>query len=348
METLLDKFKREQGGLRRSRSVRASLRLIGNRWRAKDDETSEDIDGIKDDVVLTQIFNGEKDYSVAYTGIDGTYKPKTPNMAKRKQEPVKLRKKSGDIDLTLKPQRHRRVDKTKFSDLFNKKTKSASAKELLVPDKIPPKAAAILHIQPMKDTKDKTKKKLKGMGKSESVNIITGVATHRRTRRGSESDMCGAQPRGCVNPAFVYSTPPKDRKLTLSPSTYLKLQYGALLDGCGGELPSLSACAPLPPHLDKATRRQQKDARAQQDKIAQVNIHLQALFAAVEHGYVDKARNILDSTDVDVNRCRSGDPALKSELSQGFTGFKQNSALGEVSLETDKGAGIITPTLRLN
>ncbi|XP_045772114.1 uncharacterized protein LOC123872037 isoform X2 [Maniola jurtina] len=302
METLLDKFKREQGGLRRSRSVRASLRLIGNRWRAKDDEATEHVDGIKDDVVLTQIFNGEKDYSVAYSGIDGTYKPKTPNMAKRKQELSKPRKKSGDIDLTLKPQRHRRVEKTKFSDLFNKKTKSASAKELLVPDKIPPKAAAILHIHsPVKETKDKTKKRLKGMGKSESANVITGPTTQRRTRRGSESDMWGSQPRGCVNQAFVYSTPPKDRKLPISPSSYLKLQYGALLDGCGGELPSLSACAPLPPHLDKATRRQQKDARAQQDKIAQVNIHLQALFAAVEHGYIDKARNILDSTDVDVN-----------------------------------------------
>lgn len=223
METLLDKFKREQGGLRRSRSVRASLRLIGNRWRAKEDDTAEDINGIKDDVVLTQIFNGEKDYSVAYTGIDGTYKPKTPNMAKRKQELAKPRKKSGDIDLTLKPQRHRRVEKTKFSDLFNKKTKSASTKDLLIPEKIPPKAAAILQINsPVKETKVKTKKKLQGMGKSESVNMITGIATHRRTRRGSESDMCGShQPRGCVNQAFVYSTPPKDRKLPISPSTYL-------------------------------------------------------------------------------------------------------------------------------
>ncbi|XP_068632183.1 ankyrin repeat and fibronectin type-III domain-containing protein 1 isoform X2 [Battus philenor] len=94
--------------------------------------------------------------------------------------------------------------------------------------------------------------------------------------------------------------------LTWSPKNSIKiklkqLQYGGLLEGCGGELPSLSACAPLPPHLDKAARRQQKDARAQQDKDTQVNIHLQALFAAVEHGYLDKARNILESTDVDVN-----------------------------------------------
>ncbi|KPJ08852.1 Ankyrin repeat and fibronectin type-III domain-containing protein 1 [Papilio machaon] len=81
----------------------------------------------------------------------------------------------------------------------------------------------------------------------------------------------------------------------------LELQYGGLLEGCAGELPSLSACAPLPATLDKAARRQQRDARAHQNKLAQVNIHLQALFAAVEHGYLDKARNILESTDVDVN-----------------------------------------------
>lgn len=223
METLLDKFKREQGGLRRSRSVRASLRLIGNRWRStKDEDTSNEIDSIKrDNLALTQIFNGEKDYDVAYTGIDGTYTPKTPSMAKRKQEPVKPRKKSGDIDLTLKPQRHKRIEKTKFSDLFNKKQKSISAKELFVPEKIPPKAAAILHIN--SPERDKGKRKLKGMGKSESAKFITELSARRRTRRGSESDMtCVSQPRGCVNQAFVYSTPPKDRKqIPLSPSAYL-------------------------------------------------------------------------------------------------------------------------------
>ncbi|XP_049869455.1 uncharacterized protein LOC126369199 isoform X2 [Pectinophora gossypiella] len=309
METLLDKFKREQGGLRRSRSVRASLRMIGNRWRStKDEDIPDDIDKIKRNSVVftTQIFSTEKELDVAYTGIDGTYKPKTPAMAKKKPEPVKQRKKSGDIDLNLKPQRHRKVEKSKFSDLFsNKKQKSVSAKELLVPEKIPPKAAAILHIHSPEKEKGKEKKKLKGMGKSESAKSMTELVSARRQRRGSESELTAHQPRGCVNPAFVYSTPPKDRKIPLSPSAYLKLQYGALLEGCGGELPSLSACAPLPPHLDKATRKQQRDARAQQDKIAQVNIHLHALFAAVEHGYLDKARNILESTDVDVNSLNS-------------------------------------------
>ncbi|XP_045497495.1 uncharacterized protein LOC123695634 [Colias croceus] len=278
METLLDKFKREQGGLRRSRSVRASLRLIGNRWRSKDEEPD-----LKRDQVLFPF--GDKEYGVAYAGVDGTYRAKTPVMAKRKQEPPRVRKKSGDVDLMLKPQRPKKTEK-KFSDLFNKKQKSVSAKDLLVPEKIPPKAAAILHIH----SPDKGKKKLKVLGKSETALV---PEARRRTRRGSDGDMC-AQARGCVNHAFVYSTPPKDRKHPLSPSAFIKLQYGALLEGCGGELPSLSACAPHP-HLDK--RKKERPA----DKIAAVNIHLQALFAAVEHGYLDKARNILESTDVDVN-----------------------------------------------
>lgn len=32
------------------------------------------------------------------------------------------------------------------------------------------------------------------------------------------------------------------------------------------------------------------------------NLLFTALFAAVEHGHIDKARTILESTDVDVNR----------------------------------------------
>lgn len=221
MDTLIDKFKREQSGLRRSRSVRASLRLIGNRWRSKDEDTTDDIDKIKGNGILftKPTIWTEKEYDVAYTGIEGTYKPKTPAMAKRKPEPPKQRKKSGDIDLSLKPQRPRKVEK-KFSDLFsNKKQKSVSAKELIVPEKIPPKAAAILHIHSPEN--DKTKKKLKGMGKSESAKSMTELMTHKRVRRGSESDMCPNQSRGCVNPAFVYSTPPKDRKMPLSPTAFL-------------------------------------------------------------------------------------------------------------------------------
>lgn len=198
--------------------------MIGNRWRStKDGESAEEINKLKRSTVFTtQIWSNDKDLDVAYTGIDGTYKPKTPAMAKRKPEPVKQpRRKSGDVDLNLKPQRTKKLEKSKFSDLFsNKKHKSASAKELLVPEKIPPKAAAILHIQSPES--DKGKKKLKGMGKSESAKSMTELLRQRRERRGSEGELtCPHPSRGCVNPAFVYNTPPKDRKIPLSPSAYL-------------------------------------------------------------------------------------------------------------------------------
>lgn len=35
------------------------------------------------------------------------------------------------------------------------------------------------------------------------------------------------------------------------------------------------------------------------------SFHFSALFSAVEHGRLDKARTILESTDVDVNRCEN-------------------------------------------
>lgn len=201
--------------------------MIGNRWRStKDGESPDDLDleKLKRNTVVftTQIWSSDKEVDVAYTGIDGTYKTKAPVMAKRKPEPVKQpQRKSGDVDLNLKPQRPKKVEKSKFSDLFlNKKQKSASAKELLVPEKIPPKAAAILHIH--SPEYDKGKKKLKGMGKSESAKSMTELVTQPRERRGSESELtCPHPSRGFVNPAFVYSTPPKDRKIPLSPSAYL-------------------------------------------------------------------------------------------------------------------------------
>lgn len=40
-------------------------------------------------------------------------------------------------------------------------------------------------------------------------------------------------------------------------------------------------------------------------KIPSIDIHLTALFAAVEHGHVEKAKTILESTDVDVNGVNS-------------------------------------------
>ncbi|XP_055377283.1 uncharacterized protein LOC129609384 isoform X2 [Condylostylus longicornis] len=55
----------------------------------------------------------------------------------------------------------------------------------------------------------------------------------------------------------------------------------------------------------KLTKKQLKLAQAQLDKLTQINIHLHALFSAVEHGHLEKAKTILESTDVDVNSINS-------------------------------------------
>ncbi|XP_055322319.1 uncharacterized protein LOC129578170 isoform X4 [Sitodiplosis mosellana] len=55
----------------------------------------------------------------------------------------------------------------------------------------------------------------------------------------------------------------------------------------------------------KMTKKQLKLAQAQLDKLTQINIHLQALFSAVENGHLEKARTILESTDVDINSLNS-------------------------------------------
>ncbi|XP_017849231.1 uncharacterized protein LOC108604320 isoform X2 [Drosophila busckii] len=55
------------------------------------------------------------------------------------------------------------------------------------------------------------------------------------------------------------------------------------------------------PRVSKMSKKQLKLAQAQLDKLTQSNLHLHALFSAVEHGHLEKARTILESTDVDVN-----------------------------------------------
>ncbi|GAB0088266.1 Ankyrin repeat and fibronectin type-III domain-containing protein 1 [Sergentomyia squamirostris] len=97
-------------------------------------------------------------------------------------------------------------------------------------------------------------------------------------------------------------------------------------------------------HQTKMTKKQLKLAQAQLNKLTQINIHLHALFSAVEHGHLEKARTILESTDVDVNSVNSDglaplDVAVLSNnrsmtkmlLQHGATDrtqFKGNSTLG--------------------
>ncbi|KAJ8923141.1 hypothetical protein NQ315_001695 [Exocentrus adspersus] len=61
----------------------------------------------------------------------------------------------------------------------------------------------------------------------------------------------------------------------------------------------------LPPPGHKPSKKEAKLIQQRLERLARINIHLHALFAAVEHGHLEKARTILESTDVDVNSVNS-------------------------------------------
>lgn len=54
-------------------------------------------------------------------------------------------------------------------------------------------------------------------------------------------------------------------------------------------------------HQQKPSKKETKLMLQRMEKLTRINIHLQALFAAVENGHTEKVRTILESTDVDVN-----------------------------------------------
>ncbi|XP_060521870.1 ankyrin repeat and fibronectin type-III domain-containing protein 1 isoform X2 [Cylas formicarius] len=67
------------------------------------------------------------------------------------------------------------------------------------------------------------------------------------------------------------------------------------------EVASIPLARGLPPPSHKPTKKEAKLLQQKLEKLARINIHLHALFAAVENGHLEKARTILESTDVDVN-----------------------------------------------
>ncbi|XP_067616980.1 ankyrin repeat and fibronectin type-III domain-containing protein 1 isoform X1 [Eurosta solidaginis] len=70
---------------------------------------------------------------------------------------------------------------------------------------------------------------------------------------------------------------------------------------CGAGVGGTAGNCGNTPYRNKMSKKQLKLAQAQVDKLNQINLHQHALFSAVEHGHLDKARTILESTDVDVN-----------------------------------------------
>ncbi|KAL1494550.1 hypothetical protein ABEB36_010131 [Hypothenemus hampei] len=67
------------------------------------------------------------------------------------------------------------------------------------------------------------------------------------------------------------------------------------------EVGGLPLARGLPPPGHKPSKKEAKLMQQKLEKLARINIHLQALFSAVECGHLEKAKTILESTDADVN-----------------------------------------------
>ncbi|XP_076270822.1 ankyrin repeat and fibronectin type III domain containing protein wide awake isoform X3 [Rhynchophorus ferrugineus] len=71
------------------------------------------------------------------------------------------------------------------------------------------------------------------------------------------------------------------------------------------EVASIPLTRGLPPPSHKPSKKEAKLLQQKLEKLARINIHLHALFSAVECGHLEKAKTILESTDADINSVNS-------------------------------------------
>ncbi|XP_019761936.1 uncharacterized protein LOC109538936 isoform X3 [Dendroctonus ponderosae] len=71
------------------------------------------------------------------------------------------------------------------------------------------------------------------------------------------------------------------------------------------EVASIPLTRGLPPPSHKPSKKEAKLIQQKLEKLARINIHLHALFSAVECGHLEKAKTILESTDADINSINS-------------------------------------------
>ncbi|KAF5288548.1 hypothetical protein FQR65_LT12001 [Abscondita terminalis] len=238
-----------QNPIKRSKSVRASLRLIGNRLMHKETETK-----IQKSPSLSALHN-RRSFEFHRNFLNDT---KT------------IFENSNPIKTILKtPASGTKFAKSQLLNFGFKKIKD----DLLVsqpPVNVAPKAAAILQI-PYEcqecDLQGRTNGASHGIQRG-SLRLSMMTAKRKPTSRNHSFSSFKLSP--------------------LSNENEMEIANGYLNTG-------------LPPQGHKPSKKQAKLMQQRLERLARINIHLQALFAAVEHGHLEKARTILESTDVDVN-----------------------------------------------
>ncbi|KAK4874872.1 hypothetical protein RN001_014232 [Aquatica leii] len=243
-----------QNPIKRSKSVRASLRLIGNRFMHKEPEIK-----IQKSPSMSSLQNRRSyEWHRNFVNDAKTILEHTP------------------IETILKTPTNAKFSKSQLLNFGFKKIESKNKnKDVLVsrpPVNVAPKAAAILQI-PIKEKCELEECDLQGR-----LEEIRGIQ-----RSSLRLSMMTAKRKPMRNHSFSASQLPP-----LSNENEMEIANGYLNTG-------------LPPQGHKPSKKQAKLMQQRLERLARINIHLQALFAAVEHGHLEKARTILESTDVDVN-----------------------------------------------
>ncbi|XP_074035951.1 ankyrin repeat and fibronectin type III domain containing protein wide awake isoform X3 [Leptinotarsa decemlineata] len=176
------------------------------------------------------------------------------------------------------------------------KTKREKVKITTPPLVIAPKAAQLLQI-PLRDNPEPLSLEYDNVFFNNNIDLPEDVISDQLD---SNVDY---RRKGFHRTALRLSLATTRRKRTEIEAEYTKLPT------LQGELEMQVATMPLnrglPPGPQKHNKKEAKLIQQRLERLAKVNNHIPALFDAVQHGYLEKARTILESTDVDVNSLNS-------------------------------------------
>ncbi|KAK5640728.1 hypothetical protein RI129_009275 [Pyrocoelia pectoralis] len=250
-----------QNPIKRSKSVRASLRLIGNRFLQHKENDSE----LQESPSMNNLKDHRRSLEIQRNLI---------NDAK-------------SCEILAPPSKHTKSQYfglRKTDSLKHGKDNDLFISEL--PPNVAPKAAAVLQI-PLKEGFESPRYVKYEECPIRNKTIIQYDPQGRAKEFGSDSD--GLHRTSLRLSMLTMKRKTNSSKLPpLSSENEMEIANGYLNTALSSQ-------------GHKPSKKQAKLIQQRLERLARINIHLQALFAAIEHGHLEKARTILESTDVDVN-----------------------------------------------
>ncbi|XP_030754413.1 uncharacterized protein LOC115881170 isoform X2 [Sitophilus oryzae] len=288
--------RRKNVTLKRSKSVRASLRFISTKLLNKN-INNNNITHTKDLLKLnkTPSMSSLQDYQKSdHTEgfIESFYPRNQPVETILKTPMIKVDNKSNSRAF----KRTEKLNKNRRDQL------DGHLKLSTPPSLVAPKAAQLLQIPSIAN------KQFSSMENLDQKVIRRWVRNEKYSHHGKTGDRgedywsSGFQ-RGALRLSITTKRKNGARNSSLSEDDNRKLP--TLSGDLDMEVASIPLTRGLPPPSHKPSKKEAKLLQQKLEKLARINIHLHALFSAVECGHLEKARTILESTDADINSVNS-------------------------------------------